>query len=204
MSFNLGWISHFVMQNAILTFELGPNITFWHSKSYFDIQIRPIIEFWNPILTFIFGPNISFWHLKSSFFIFELGPIIALWYSKSYSNWGRISRFYTRFPNLTFELGGEYYILTTEILFWHLNLGQISRLTTEILFDFQIRAQYRISMFDILFCHLNFGRISHFTIRNPILTFELGPNIPTIWKIRMNSDWSHFGLIFQKWAIYKM
>ena len=34
---------------------------------------------------------------------------------------------------------------------------------------------FRFSLF--VFRHSNSGRISHFDIRNPILTFEVGPNI---------------------------
>ena len=34
---------------------------------------------------------------------------------------------------------------------------------------------FRFSFF--VFRHSNSGRISHFIIRNPILTFEFGPNI---------------------------
>ena len=34
---------------------------------------------------------------------------------------------------------------------------------------------FRFSLF--VFRHSNSGRISHFDIRNPILTFEFGPNI---------------------------
>ena len=44
-------------------------------------------------------------------------------------------------------------------------------------FDIRIRSEYRILTFEILFLHSNDGRISHFDNRNPILTFELGPNI---------------------------
>ena len=51
---NLDRISNFDIQNTILTFEFGPNIEFWHSKSYFDIRNRTEYR----ILTF----KILFWH----------------------------------------------------------------------------------------------------------------------------------------------
>ena len=35
---NCGQISCFDIQNPILTFKMGPNIVFWHPKSYFDIR----------------------------------------------------------------------------------------------------------------------------------------------------------------------
>ena len=45
-----------------------------------------------------------------------------------------------------------------------------------LLFDFRFSLfVFRFSFF--VFRHSNSGRISHFDIRNPILTFEFGPNI---------------------------
>ena len=55
--------------------------------------------------------------------------------------------------------GGEYLILTFEILFLLSNTGQISH--------FDIR---------IPILSFNLGRISHFFMQNAILTFELGPH----------------------------
>ena len=37
---NWGWISYCNIHNPFLTFELGPNIVIWHSKSYFHIRNR--------------------------------------------------------------------------------------------------------------------------------------------------------------------
>ena len=90
---NRGRISHFDIQNPILTFEQGPNSVFWHSKSYFDIRNRAENRFFviqNPILTFELRPNIVFWHSKSYFDI---------------------------------QTGAEYCILAFNILFWHLKSG---------------------------------------------------------------------------------
>ena len=230
---NLDRISNFDIQNLILTFELGPNIEFWHSKSYFDIRTWTeyrifcfslfvfrhsnsgrisLFDILNPILTFEFGQNIEIWHSKSYFDIrtwteyriltFE----ILFWHSNS----GRISNFDILSPNLTFEFGpniefwhSEYRILTFEILFWHSNSGQISNfdiqnliLTFELgpniefwnsnsYFDNRIRAEYRILTFKILFWHSNLDRISNFDFQNPILTFEFGQNID-FWH--SNSD----------------
>ena len=63
-----------------MTFELGPNISFWHSKSYFKIQIQAEYR----ILTF-----------KILFLLLE---ILFL-----NSNFGQISDFDIRNPILTFE-----------------------------------------------------------------------------------------------------
>ena len=194
-----GQISHFDIQNLILTFELGPNIEFWHSKSYFDIRIRAEYRiltfkmlFWhsnsgwisnfdiqNPILTFKFGPNIEFWHSKSYFDIRIRAEYRILTYKILFwhSNLGRISNFDIQNPILTFELGPN-------IEFWH----------SKSYFDIRIRAKYQILTFKILFWHSNSGHISTFDIQNPIwhsnldrisnfdiqntiLTFEFGPNI---------------------------
>ena len=51
---NWGRIYYFYIQNPLLTFKLGPNIEFWYSKSYFEIQNQAE----NRILTF----KILFWH----------------------------------------------------------------------------------------------------------------------------------------------
>ena len=227
-------ISNFHIQNPFLTFELGPNIEFWHSKSYFDIRIRAKYQiltfkilFWhsnsghistfdiqNPILTFELGPNIEFWHSKYYFDIRIRAEYriltfkILFWHSKS----DRISNFDFQNPILTLKFGtniefwhsksysdirirAEYRILTLKILFWHSNLDRILNfdiqnpiLTCEFgpnvefwhsksYFDIRIQAKHRILTFKILFWHSISGRISNFDIQNPILTFELGPNI---------------------------
>ena len=45
-------------------------------------------------------------------------------------------------------------------------------------FDIQLKVKLvRFSLFVFRIRHSNSGRISHFDIRNPILTFEFGPNI---------------------------
>ena len=261
------------MQNAILTLELGPNITFWLSESYFNIRIWPISHFDIRIsnLTFEFGPNISFWHSNSNFNIriraeyliltfkilfwlsnlwqishfdirnpilsfssgrishfdirnhiltLKLGPNITFWYLKSYihirirlQNLGQISNY----PILTFEIGRiiafrrliSYFviwigpniaisIITFEfgpnISFWHSKSCFDCRmhdkyliLSFEILFCHSIRAEYRILTFVIIFWHSNWGRISQFDIRNPIFTFEHGPNIE-VWHSKSYFD----------------
>ena len=199
---NSGRISHFDIQNPILTFEFGPNIEFWHSKSYFDIRtwteyriLTFKILFWhsisgrisnidiqNPILTFEFGPNIAFWHSKSYFDIRTwteyriLTFKILFWHSIS----GRISNIDIQNPILTFELGPN-------IEFWH----------SKSYFDIRFRAEYRILTFKILFWHSNSGRISHFDIQNPILTFELGPNIE-FWHSKSYFDirtWTEYRIL---------
>ena len=189
----------FDIQNPILTFEIAPNIIFLHLKTYFDIRTKAEyriltfkILFWHSnwvkyrILTF----KILFWHSKSgriSYFdiqnpilTFEIRPNIVFCYSKSYfdirteaeyrilifkilfwhSKSGRISYFDIQNPILTFENGPN-------IVFWH----------SKSYFDIRTEAEYRILTFKILFWHSNLGEVSHFHIQNPILTFELGPNI---------------------------
>ena len=43
---------------------------------------------------------------------------------------------------------------------------------------FDIQLKVKLVCFSVfVFRHWNSGRISHFDIRNPILTFEFGPNI---------------------------
>ena len=43
-----GRMLYFAIQNPILTFELRPNIVFWHSKSYFDIWTETEYRIWHP------------------------------------------------------------------------------------------------------------------------------------------------------------
>ena len=77
-----------------------------------------------------------------------------------YSNLGRISYFDIQNPILTFKL-------RPNIVFWH----------SKSYFGIRTGTEYRILTFKILFWHSNWDRISYFDIQNPILTFELGPNI---------------------------
>ena len=155
--FRTGRISHFDIQNPILTFELKPNIVFWHSKSFYDIRtgrishfdIRTEAEY--RILPF----EIFFWHSNwvriSNFIIqnpiltFELKPNIVFWHSKSFYDirTGRVSHFDIRTE-------AEYRILTFKVLFWYSNWGRISNLW-----------------------HSNGGGISNFYNGNPIFTLEL-------------------------------
>ena len=171
---NWGRISHFDIQNPILTFEIRPDIVFWCSKFYFDIRNRAEYRilifkflFWhsnwgrisyfdiqNPILTFDLGSNIVFWH-QNPILTFQIGPNFVFWYSKSY--------FDIRFgPN---------------VVFWH----------SKSYFDIRNRTEYHILIFKILFWHSNWGRILYFDIQIPIWTFELGPNI-VFWHSKFNFD----------------
>ena len=115
---NLDRISNFDIQNLILTFELGPNIEFWHSKSYFDIRT------WTEYRIFCFSFFV-FRHSNSDrISLFDiLNPI---WHSNS----GKISEFDIQNLILTFELGPN-------IEFWH----------SKSYFDIRIRAEYRILTF---------------------------------------------------------
>ena len=171
---------------SYLTFELGVNISFWHSKSYFllsnsDRTLR--FDILDPIFTFEFRTNIAFWH-SNSYFIIQFGPNIAFCHAKCYFDIGT---------------GTEYHILTLEILFCHSNTAKYRILksyldihirveylilTFEIfLFYFRTGADYRIMIFEILFWHSNWDRISRFYARCPNLTFKLGANI-AFWQLK--------------------
>ena len=41
------FVSHFDIQNHILTFKFGPNVAFLPSQSYVDIRLRPNSELWH-------------------------------------------------------------------------------------------------------------------------------------------------------------
>ena len=229
---NWGRISYFDIQNPIWTFELVPNIVFWHSITYFDIrnqaEYRILLfkilflhsklgqissfDIQNPILTFKIGPNIVFWHSKPYFdiqtgteyriFTFKIlfdfrnkaeYRILTFWILFWHSIWGWIAYFDIQNPILTFEIGrnivfwysksyldirteAEYRILTFKILFWHLNLDRISYFDIQNpTLTFQLRPNIVFLSFKILFWHSNWGQISYFDIQNPIWTFEIGP-----------------------------
>ena len=186
---NWGRISYFGIQNPILTFELGPNIVFWHSKSFFDVRTVPIIVFLHSksyfdirnaaiyrILTF----KILFWHSNwgcLSYFDIRteakyciLTFKILFWHSK----WGRISYFDIQNPNLTFVIN---------LLFWPSKLGRISYHSK----SYWNRVEYRILTLKILFCHSKSCWILYFDIQNPILTFKLRPNI-AFWHSKSYFD----------------
>ena len=96
---NCGLISYIDIQNPILTFELWPNIVFWHSKFSFDI--------WNLVEYRILTYKILFWHWncgRISYLTFK----ILFWLS----TWRRISYFDIENPFLTFEV-------RPNIVFWH-------------------------------------------------------------------------------------
>ena len=156
---NLGRISYCDIQNAILTFELGSNIVFWHSISYFDIQNRAeccILTLKNTILTLDIGPNIVFWYSKSYFDIrteaeyHVLTLKILFWHSTRadfriltfkilswHLNKGCISYFDIQNPILTLEIGPN-------IVFWH----------SQSYSDIQTEAEFVILTLKILFWHL--------------------------------------------------
>ena len=119
------------------------------------------------ILTFKLRLNILFLHSKS---YFDIQTDLIFWYSKSY-----------------FEIQNraENRIFTFKILFWH----------SKSYFDILTGAEYRILTFKILFWHLNWGQISNFDIQDPILTFELRPNI----KIGRNIAFWHSKSYFDIW-----
>ena len=161
-------------------FEFGPNIEFWHSKSYFDIGIRTkyrILSFkilfrhsnsgrisnfdiQTPILTFEFGPNIEFWHSKSYFDI---------------------------------RIRAEYRILTFKILFWHSNSGRISNFDIQnsiLTFEFGHSARFWMSKFDIRpdfecrnrILNVKFDIRPEFECRNRILNVKIRYSV----RIRMS------------------
>ena len=80
-----------------------------------------------------------------------------------FSKWEHILKFDIQNPILTFELWQN----TVVAAFWH----------SKSHFDIRISAEYRILTFEILFCFSNWDQMSKFEFQNPILTFELGPNM---------------------------
>ena len=157
LTFELGRISYFDIQNSDLTFELRLHIVFCPiltfelggksnldiQKSWFDIQTEAAY--------FISTFKILFWH----------------------PDWGRISHFDIQNPILTFQIGRISYfdiqnpILTFELrpnfVFWH----------SKSYFDILTWADYHILSFKNFFWHSKCGRIWYFDIQNPILTFKI-------------------------------
>ena len=138
--------------NDILTFELRPNMVFWHSQSYFDIRHEAEYR------------NIVFWHSKSHFDIRNKAEC----------------RICTLISYHKIQKEAKYRILTFKILFWHSNWGRISYFDVHILFCHSTRS--RIWYLDIqsTFWHLNLGGISYFDIQY-FLTFKIRPHI-VIWR----------------------
>ena len=112
-------ISYFDIQNPIFTFELGPNIVLWHSKSYFDnrnrdeylILIFKISKSYFDIRTWAEYRILTFkiLFLHSKWVEYRIWTFkILIWHSKS----GRISYYDVQSPILTFEL-------ESNIVFWH-------------------------------------------------------------------------------------
>ena len=160
-----------------MTFELKRNTVLYFdiSKSYFDILTGGDFR----ILTF----KILFWHsnrgrisyfdIQKSYFDIRNQAIFLILTFKIlfwHSIWGGIPYFDIQYPILTLEIGPN-------IKFWHSN----PILTFE-------QAEYRILTFKILFWHSNWGRLSYFDIQNPILTFELRPNIAEFWHSKSYFD----------------
>ena len=196
LSLELGPNITFWRLNAILTFELGPKIVFWHSKSFLTFQSMLTIIFWlsntilhsnsgqlshfdiqGPILILeteteyrILTLKIQFWHPKLgqiSYFniqypilTFKLRPNIVIWLTKSYFDieTGAEYRILT-FKILLLYSEAKYRILTLKILFWQSNWPVKSHFDIQILFDIGTEAKSRI------------------LIQNPVLTFEMRPNI---------------------------
>ena len=114
-----------------------------------------------------------------------------------YSNWGQISHYDIRIPNVqgNMRIRAEHLILKFEILFFSfkfrpniafrhsksyfvIQFGQnIAFWHSKSCFDIRTGAEYLNVIFEILFWHSNSGGITHFDNRNPILTFEFRLNI---------------------------
>ena len=167
--------------------------------------------------------------IRFSFFIFltfKIGPSIVFWHS----NWGRIYYFYIQNPILTFKLGPKivfwhsksYFDIRaeTEYRVWHSksyfgiqNLAEYIFWHSKSHFDIRTGAEYRILTLKILFWHSKYGWISNFDIQNPILTFELGPNIAVgiqnpilTFELRLNIVFQHSKSYFDigKGAVYRI
>ena len=158
---NRSRISHFGIRSPILTFKLGPNISYLNiRKSYFNIWIRAEYR----ILTFEFlflhsnSGRMSHFNIRINFMTLERRPNILFWHSKCW------------FDILT---GAKYYILIFEFLIYNVTweIGpNISFWNSKFCFDIRILAKYRISTFEIIF-----------------LTFELRPDI-SFWHSKSFFD----------------
>ena len=175
-------ISHFDIQNPILTFKLSPNILtfelkygiftfkilFWHlnwgRKSYFNVQIsyfdiRMGHEY--RILTFKLKLNIVFWHSKSYFDIQTEAVYRILTFEIPFwhSNWGGISHFDIQNPIYTFKLRPiSYFDIQNPILAFILGRKIVFWLS-KCYFDIRTEGEYHIWTFKILFIHSTWGQI---------------------------------------------
>ena len=126
------------IQKYILTFETGPNITFFY---FFDIVIRP-----NAALIFYSGPNIAFSQSKFKIvqnmtFLEIQNPIFRFkWvifqlflHAKFYfdiQNWAKY-----HFLHFYIQIGIKYRFFTFKFLFWHQYWAKYLFLTIKILFS---------------------------------------------------------------------
>ena len=140
-------ISDFDIENHIFTFGLPPNIVFWHSQFYFDIQLRSIVAFWH-------SQSYCDIQIKAEYRILTF-TILFL-----HSNLCRISHFDIQYLIFTFGMG------------WISNFD-----IHDPFLDIPHEAEYRILTFKITFWHSKQGRISYFDIQNAILTIKMRPNI---------------------------
>ena len=121
--------------------------------------------------------------IRNPILTFEIVPNAVFWSSKTYFDFQIGQKSYLDIRN-----GVEYRMLTIKILFWHSYWGRMSYFSFKILFWHSNLGQ--LSYFyiwnpiltfeiwpNIVFWHSNWGGISYFDIQNPILTFEIGPNI---------------------------
>ena len=179
-------ISYFDIQNPIVTLKLRPNIEIRHSNSYFDIV------FWHSTcnLTSELGMNILFGHSKSYIEIRAWAEyrILTLKFLFWHSNWRRISYFDIQNPIVTLKLRPNIEIRHSnsyfDIVFWHSTCNLTPQFGMNILFghsksyiEIRARAEYHILTLKFLYWHSNWRRILYFDIQNPILIFELRPNI---------------------------
>ena len=144
---NWGRLWHINIHNAIMTFELAPNIVFWPSKSNFDIRTTA----------------------KNHILVLK----ILLWYPKL----GRISYLYIQNPILTFEMRSNISFGHSKSYFDIPSEAEYRIWRPLSYFDIQTGAECRILTFKILFWHSKWDWISYFDILNLILTFKLSPNI---------------------------
>ena len=143
---NWGRISYFDIQYPILTCELRPNITFYHSKSHFDN--RTVAKYCNSTFILVFDIQTEAKYRNLTF-------KVLFWHS----NWGWILYFdiksYFDIRISYFDIRISYFDIENPILLWNWWLKS--------LFDIQI-----------LFWHSNWGRISYFENQNS--SFEMRPN----------------------------
>ena len=151
------WLSNTILHSnsgQLSHFDIqGPILILETETEYRILTLK--IQFWHPKLG-----QISYFNIQYPILTFKLRPNIVIWLTKSYFyiETGAEYRILT-FKILLLYSEAKYRILTLKILFWQSNWSVKSHFDIQILFDIGTEAKSRI------------------LIQNPVLTFEMRPNI---------------------------